>query len=327
MRLILMIKNLYPYWYETYHSLEQQGLSQRKIAKEMGVHRTTLQHWLKEQKKEPLQDVCKGVSNLSTDAVTEMLAVVKKWAKSKEHENQRILLISDMHIPYHHKDSLAFLQYLKVKYKPTRVICLGDLEDKHALSYHDSDPDLPSAGDELSKALPVIAKLHDMFPVMSILDSNHGSLVYRKAKTHGIPKSYIKPYNQLLGVGDGWTWHNDLVINLPDGNSCYLHHGKSARGLILTQQMGMSSVQGHYHNSFSVEYHGTPIALNWAMQVGCLIDHKSYAFSYANVNIKRQIIGTGLIIDSQPLLVPLLMDGNGNWIKPNDYDIVMCGET
>ena len=42
-----MIKNLYPYWYETYHSLEQQGLSQRKIAKEMGIHRTTLQHWLK----------------------------------------------------------------------------------------------------------------------------------------------------------------------------------------------------------------------------------------------------------------------------------------
>jgi len=311
-----MIKNLYPYWYETYHSLEQQGLSQRKIAKEMQVHRTTLQHWLKEKNK--------GV--IAKEALQEVHKQYQK-SESKEHENQRILLISDLHVPYHHKDTLAFLQYLKVKYKPTRVICLGDLEDKHALSYHDSDPDLPSAGDELSKALPVIAKLHDMFPVMSILDSNHGSLVYRKAKTHGIPKSYIKPYNQLLGVGDGWTWHNDLVINLPDGNSCYLHHGKSARGLILTQQMGMSSVQGHYHNSFSVEYHGTPIALNWAMQVGCLIDHKSYAFSYANVNIKRQIIGTGLIIDSQPLLVPLLMDGNGNWIKPNDYDIVMCGET
>jgi len=325
-----MIKNLHPYWYETYHSLEQQGLSQRKIAKEMGVHRTTLQHWLKEQRKEeckPSQDVCKGMSNLFTEAVTDMLAVVKGEPDGKEHENQRILLISDMHVPFHHKDSLAFLQYLKVKYKPTRVICLGDLEDKHALSYHDSDPDLPSAGDELSKALPVIAKLHDMFPVMSILDSNHGSLVYRKAKTHGIPRSYIKPYNQLLGVGDGWTWHNDLVIKLPDGNSCYLHHGKAARGLILTQQMGMSSVQGHYHNSFSIEYHGTPIALNWAMQTGCLIDHKSYAFSYANVNIKRAVIGTGLIIDSQPLLVPLLMDENGDWVKPIDYALVMSSKT
>lgn len=340
-----MIKNLYPYWYETYTTLEQQGLSQRKIAKEMSVHRTTLQHWLKEQKREErraesnvsLRDICKDVSAALEEAVPIVKDVYKAWtdcpveqiggALLKEHENQRILLVSDMHIPYHHKDSLAFLQYLKVKYKPTRVICLGDLEDKHALSYHDSDPDLPSAGDELSKALPVIAKLHDMFPVMSILDSNHGSLVYRKAKTHGIPRSYIKPYNQLLGVGDGWTWHNDLVIKLPDGNSCYLHHGKAARGLILTQQMGMSSVQGHYHNSFSVEYHGTPIALNWAMQAGCLIDYKSYAFSYANVNIKRAVIGTGLIIDSQPLLVPLLMDENGSWIKPSDYDLVMGYET
>ena len=340
-----MIKNLYPYWYETYHSLEQQGLSQRKIAREMGIHRTTLQHWLKEQKREErraeskvsLREVCKGVSAVFEEAVPVMKDVYKAWtdcpveqiegALLKEHENQCILTISDLHVPYHHRDSLAFLAYLKAKYKPTRIICLGDMEDKHALSYHDSDPDLASAGDELAKALPVIAELHKLFPNMDILDSNHGSLVYRKAKTHGIPKHYIKPYNDVLGVGDGWKWHNDLVVKLPDNNSCYFHHGKSTRGLILTQQMGMSSVQGHFHNSFSVEYHGTPIALNWAMQCGCLIDSKSYAFSYANVNIKRPVIGTGLIIDSQPVLVPLLMNENGDWIKPADYDEVMRGQT
>jgi len=360
-----MIKNLYPYWYETYTTLEQQGLSQRKIAKEMNVHRTTLQHWLKEQKREErraesdvsLRDVCSELSNTFEKAVPVMKDVYQAWKdcpieqigsytlwnKSNEeyrkvveriianmkapHLNSRILTISDLHIPYHHREALAFLAYLKAKYKPTRVICLGDMEDKHALSYHDSDPDLASAGDELAKALPVIAELHKLFPNMDILDSNHGSLVYRKAKTHGIPKHYIKPYNDVLGVGDGWKWHNDLVIKLPDGGSCYFHHGKSTRGLILTQQMGMSSVQGHFHNSFSVEYHGTPIALNWAMQTGCLIDYKSYAFSYANVNIKRAVIGTGLIIDSQPVLVPLLMDENGSWIKPNDYDEVMRGQT
>lgn len=360
-----MIKNLYPCWYETYHSLEQQGLSQRKIAREMGIHRTTLQHWLKEQKREErraesnvsLRDICKDVSAALEEAVPVMKDVYKAWTdcpverigsytlwkKGNEeyckeverfitnmqapHLNSRILTISDLHIPYHHRDALAFLSYLNAKYKPTRIICLGDMEDKHALSYHDSDPDLASAGDELTKALPVIAELHKLFPNMDILDSNHGSLVYRKAKTHGIPKHYIKSYNDVLGVGDGWKWHNDLVIKLPDGSRCYFHHGKSTRGLILTQQMGMSSVQGHYHNSFSVEYHGTPIALNWAMQAGCLIDYKSYAFSYANVNIKRAVIGTGLIIDSQPLLVPLLMDESGSWIKPSDYDTVMGGDT
>ncbi len=332
-----MIKDLYPCWYETYHSLEQQGLSQRKIAKEMGIHRTTLQHWLKHPDKVediPQEEIKRSVDDMVAKAALweahkEYERKQRKEAKveNEEHENKRILTISDLHVPYHHRDALAFLAYLRAKYKPTRIICLGDMEDKHALSYHDSDPDLASAGDELAKALPVIAELHKLFPNMDILDSNHGSLVYRKAKTHGIPKHYIKPYNDVLGVGDGWKWHNDLVIKLPDGVSCYFHHGKSTRGLILTQQMGMSSVQGHYHNSFSVEYHGTPIALNWAMQCGCLIDYKSYAFSYANVNIKRAIIGTGLIIDSQPLLVPLLMDENGSWIKPSDYDTVMGGDT
>lgn len=331
-----MIKHLHKDWYTVYISLAEQGLSQRKIAREMGIHRTTLQHWLKHPDKmgdTPQEEIKPSVEDMiAKDALWEVHKEYERKRRKEakventEHENQRILTISDLHVPYHHRDALAFLAYLKAKYKPTRIICLGDMEDKHALSYHDSDPDLASAGDELAKALPVIAELHKLFPNMDILDSNHGSLVYRKAKTHGIPKHYIKPYNDVLGVGDGWKWHNDLVIKLPDGGSCYFHHGKSTRGLILTQQMGMSSVQGHYHNSFSVEYHGTPIALNWAMQTGCLIDYKSYAFSYANVNIKRAVIGTGLIINSQPVLVPLLMDENGSWIKPSDYDEVMRGQ-
>lgn len=340
-----MIKNLYPYWYETYTTLEQQGLSQRKIAKEMSVHRTTLQHWLKEQKREErraesnvsLRDICKDVSAALEEAVPIVKDVYKAWtdcpveqiggALLKEHENQRILLVSDMHIPYNHRDLLPFLTYLNVKYKPTRVICLGDECDLHALSYHDSSPDLSSAGDELTKALPIIAEIHKLFPLMDILESNHGSLVWRKAKTHGIPKRYIKSYNEVLCVGDGWKWHDDLLITLPNGNKCYLHHGKVVRGLTLSEKMGCCSVQGHHHEQFNIGYYGTPFALNWALQCGCLIDYKSYAFSYANVNIKRQVIGTGLIIDSQPILVPLLMDENGSWIKPSDYDTVMGGDT
>ena len=70
-------------------------------------------------------------------------------------------------------------------------------------------------------------------------------------------------------------------------------------------------------------YYGTPFALNWAMQVGCFVDFKSLAFSYANVNIKRPVIGTGLIIDSQPVLAPMLMDEDGNWVKPKDYDVAI----
>ena len=229
-------------------------------------------------------------------------------------DNSRILLISDLHIPYHHPDALDFLQHLKDKYNPTRVICMGDELDKHALSFHDSDPDLPSAGDELRMSLPVIAKLKEMFPVMDILESNHGSLLYRKAHAFGIPKHYLKSYNDVLGVDENWKWYYDITLDLPNGNKCYLHHGKSSNVTKTSQTMSMCSAAGHFHETFKIEYWGNPVALYWAMQTGCLIDDKSYAFNYNNVNLKRPIIGTGLIIDSMPILEPMVLDSEGRWV-------------
>ena len=311
-----MIKNLYPYWYETYHSLEQQGLSQRKIAKEMQVHRTTLQHWLKEKNK--------GV--IAKEALQE---VHKQYQKSgsKEHENQRILLVSDMHLPYGHQDTLPFLAYLKAKYKPTRVICLGDELDKHSLSFHSHDPDLASPSDELARALPMIKQLKKMFTKMDILESNHGSLAYRRAKANGIPRGYLKSYNDVLGVDSDWVWHYEMTVTLPNGNKVYLHHGKAADIKKLSTSLGMCAVSGHYHQTFKVDYWANSLGLYWGMNVGCLIDDKSLAFAYNNCNLHRPLIGTGLIIDSQPVLAPLLMDENGSWIKPSDYDTVMGGDT
>jgi hypothetical protein len=170
------------------------------------------------------------------------------------------------------------------------------------MSFHDSDPDLDSAGPELEKALPVIAQVESLFPVMDLIDSNHGSMVYRKAKHHGIPRRYIRPYNEVLGVGEGWKWHIDMTLTLPDGQKVYVHHGKSTDAIKVSQAMGMSHVCGHYHESFGVKYWANPLGLYWAMNAGCLIDDKSLAFAYNNANLKRPIIGTGLIIDGIPIL-------------------------
>lgn len=286
-------------WKQEAVELAKGGLSWRKIAARLNVAKSTCSDYLR------------GYFKDFDKSPTEQHAVRTKDVGGED--NSRILLISDMHIPYHHPDLLEFLQYLKDKYKPTRVICLGDELDKHALSYHDNDPDLPSAGDELRKSLPVIQELFKMFPKMDIIESNHGSLVWRKAKTFGIPKHYIKSYNEVLGVDGGWKWSFDLTVKLPNGQSCYIHHGKASDVLNLSQQMGMCAVQGHYHESFKVNYWGNPNGLFWGLQAGCLIDDNSYAFSYNNVNIKRPIIGTGLIIDSQPALEPMLLEAGGRW--------------
>ena len=218
------------------------------------------------------------------------------------HDNSRILFISDMHIPYHHPGTLPFLEGLKRRYEPTRIICLGDELDHQALSFHDSDPDLASAGDELRKALPIIKQLEQMFPVMDLVDSNHGSLLYRKGKANGIPRHYLKGYNEVLQVGSGWKWHHDMKIVLPDGQKVYVHHGKSPDALKVAQAMGMNFVQGHHHEKFAVQYYSTPGNLLWGINSGCLIDRKSIAFAYNNNNLKRPVIGTSLIIDGYPVL-------------------------
>lgn len=217
-------------------------------------------------------------------------------------DNSRILVISDLHIPYHHENAIEFLAGLKRKYNPTRVVCVGDELDHCGLSYHEKSPDLYSAGHELEEAKKVIAQLHEMFPKMDIMESNHGSLHLRKSLTAGIPKAYIKSYNEILGVGEGWQWHHDLVVTLPNGQPCYFTHGRSANGVKLSQNMSMNCVQGHHHSEFSVAYWSNPLNLFWSMQVGCLIDGKSLAMAYNKLQLKRPIIGCGLIIDSKPVL-------------------------
>lgn len=290
-------------WKQQAIELAKTGKSWRKIAEFLEVSKSTVSDYLR---KEFDQVVVENRRSSETYSV--------RKSDSVEHDNSRILLISDLHIPYHHQDAIAFLTHLKDKYHPTRVICLGDEVDGHALSFHDSDPDLPSAGDEIRQALPVIAELFKIFPKMDILESNHGSLVWRKAKVFGIPKHYIKSYNEVLGVDSGWKWSFDLTVDLPNGQKCYMHHGKTSNIIQLSQQMGMNATQGHYHETFKIDYWGNSTGLYWGMQCGCLIDDDKLAFNYNNVNIKRPIIGTGLIIDSMPVLEPMRLNKDGRWV-------------
>jgi hypothetical protein len=182
------------------------------------------------------------------------------------------------------------------------------------MSFHDSDPDLPSAGDELKQSLPIIKQIEELFPKMDLLDSNHGSLVYRRALKHGIPKAYLRDYNEFLKVGKGWKWHDDLTIQTSNG-PVYFCHGKVADVLKLAQSMGMSCVQGHYHSSYNIKYYGNSLGLYYGLQVGCLVDKDSLAFRYNKTQRARPIIGCAGIFNGLPKLIPMVLNKNGRWIK------------
>ena len=229
--------------------------------------------------------------------------------------NNSVLVISDLHIPYHHQDAFDFLKALKKKYKPDMIVNIGDELDHHAISMHEHNPDLMSAGDELKNSRVYVRELEKIFPRMTLVHSNHSSLVYRRALKYGLPKDYLKSYNEFLGVGNGWQWVDDLTITLSDGSRCFFTHGISADVLKVSAQYGMNSVQGHFHTKFSIGYFSNPEALIWGMQVGCLINQKSMAFDYAKNFKSRFIVGCGMIINGQPKLMPMVLDKDGRWNK------------
>ena len=225
-----------------------------------------------------------------------------------------VLVISDLHIPYHHPDAFTFLKALKTKYKFDHIVNIGDELDQHAISMHEHNPDLHSAGHELEESKKHVKELEKIFPKMVLVHSNHSSLVYRRALKYGMPKAYLKHYNEFLEVGNGWVWVDDHTITLSDNSRCFFTHGLSADVLKVAQQYGMNTVQGHYHTKFSIDYYSNPDSLIWGMQVGSLIHQKSMAFDYAKNFKSRFIVGTGIIIDGQPKLVPMVLNTNGRWI-------------
>jgi len=224
-----------------------------------------------------------------------------------------ILVISDSHYPYEHTDMLDFLKAMKRKYKPDKIVHIGDEIDGHSISFHPKDPNLLSPSDEFCWAVTKLEDLYKLFPDVNIIDSNHGSLVYRKGTYHGLPRTVFKSYRDILEAPKGWIWSHDLTLRMSDGMTVYFHHGKTATIGKLSKNMSMSTVQGHYHSKFGVNYWANPLGLYWDMRVGCLIDDKSLAFNYNKTTVDRPIIGTGIIVDGHPRTMPMILDKHGRW--------------
>lgn len=230
--------------------------------------------------------------------------------------NSRILVIPDIHAPYQHPDTLAFLIDVAAAIRPSRVISLGDETDGHAISFHDSDPNLDSAGVELEKAKEFLNKLANVFPVVDVCHSNHGSLIYRRTNKAGLPLQYIKTYRDVLfpnGNGNGWSWHEKIQLVLPNGDLCIFQHQSSGDILSNAAHERANIVQGHEHGQFRIDYRSSTSALYWAMISGCLIDPKALAFAYGKLFPKKPIIGVSAIIDSQPMLIPMPMNSSGRY--------------
>jgi hypothetical protein len=206
---------------------------------------------------------------------------------------KRVLIISDLHLPWAVDDWFEFLEFHHKRKKYDIIISIGDEVDNAAYSFHEKEPGMPSASKELELACDSMKLLSTLFPKMYILDSNHGSLFYRRAKFAGLPYNLIKPLPEIYGT-PLYEWHSDILLKTNAG-PVYLCHGRSSGYGALARAMGVSCIQGHFHTKAEITWHKTVTSMRYNMFVGCLADASKLAFQYSKNNLPTFINAVGEI--------------------------------
>lgn len=228
---------------------------------------------------------------------------------------ETVLVISDLQMPFHHEDALKFLAAVNKKFKPTRIVNIGDITDSYCLSNWVRDPDAISASEEIAEMQKGVKALAKMFPKMDVMTSNHDLRLQRAAKAAGIPKHFLKEYHDWMGCPKSWVFSDEVEI---DGVT-YMHGDQRGAGGVnaaikRVHLTGRSVVAGHLHTQAGITYHATKDKLLFGMQVGSLIDRKALAFAYAKSDLKKPILSIGLVIKGVPHIIPMLLNTSGRWV-------------
>jgi len=225
-----------------------------------------------------------------------------------------ILCFSDTHYPANHPDTYRFLEAVANKYKPTRVMQLGDLIDGHSLSNHDHNPDMPSPGEEVERTISLLQYLYGLFPKVDCLWGNHCLLFERRALKYGLPRCALRDLKDIIKAPSGWQWHNDLRINVDKDKQIYFTHYRSSGLMALAQWEGCSALQGHYHHLHQLSYwRNSSGNVLWNGFCGALVDDQHMAMLYAKNILKRSSLGCTVIVNGNPILIPLILRSNHRW--------------
>jgi len=218
-----------------------------------------------------------------------------------------VLVIGDTHIPFQHPDYLDFCLYAKDEYDCKTVVHIGDEVDNHAISFHDADPDGLSAGAEAEAAQEELSAWYKAFPIVTCIVGNHGALPFRKAYAKGIPKKFMRTYEEIWKAPVGWKWTHSVIID----NVLYEHGtGSSGRNAAINRAIDnrMSVVIGHAHSCGGVQYTANVEDMIFGMNVGCGIDNESYAMAYGKPFTKKPTLGCGIVKEGgrHAIFVPMI---------------------
>lgn len=226
-------------------------------------------------------------------------------------KQDKVLIIGDLHFPYHNKKAYRWAMGLVKDYKPTRIVQIGDLYDfywfsKYPKRFIGFGPEeeikkgLDQAEDfwwQLSKSAPKAEKLqllgnHDDRPMKRVLEK------LPELQTL-INVSALYEFEGVKTILDSRD-QQEIRVN---GKRVLFQHGHlSGLGRHMNYNQ-MRVVVGHSHTG-GVLYRGLEREIHWELNVGYLGDASAGPLQYGPQRRKTWTLGVGMIDAFGPRFVP-----------------------
>lgn len=215
---------------------------------------------------------------------------------------KRIVVISDLQVPFHDERAVRNVAKFIKRYKPDDVICVGDEIDLQTISRWSSGRDEWSGtiGHDRDKTVEILGELQ----IRHLSRSNHSARLYSAISKRlpgllGLPELTIEGFLKLKELGI--TYHHKpyeiakgwIMVH---GDEQAINHNAGLTALTAARRHGKSVVCGHTHrlgvSAFSEASGGVLGRVLTGMEVGHLMDEKQAFYTKGTFNWQK---GFGLI--------------------------------
>lgn len=235
---------------------------------------------------------------------------------------ERICIVSDLQIPFHDSKAVYNLIDFIRRYKPDRVVSIGDELDMPQISRWTRGTAGEYAG-SLGRDRDVAVKLIEKLRITDIIRSNHTDRLFtyianQAPGLYGIPELKLENFLRLPELGITY-WKKPMPI-APNWVAVHGDHGRILQvagqtALKQAQSHGKSVVCGHTHRlgiSSVTEASGGVIGrILTGFEVGNLMKFSSAAYTHGSANWQQ---GFGMLyVDGKnvtPVAVPVAKDGS-----------------
>lgn len=234
---------------------------------------------------------------------------------------KRIVVISDLQVPFHDKKAVKNVASFIRKFKPDDVLCVGDEIDFQTISRWSTGRDewSGSIGRDRDATVEILGELQ----VRHLSRSNHSARLYSSLSKRlpgliGLPELTIEGFLRLKELGI--TYHQKPYEFAPNwvmvhGDEQAINSNGGLTALGAAKRHGKSVVCGHTHrqgiSSFSEASGGVLGRILTGFEVGHLMDEKQAYYTRGTMNWQK---GFGLIyVDRnrvQPVAIPVEKDGS-----------------